>query len=257
MQIKKQKQAISLLLVILLLGAILIGAFLMADVLIRQSQLTTGFDFSEKAFTAAEAGKENVAYNVLQNYCQVDVPSDCNVSSTLDDGSQYSSSLTIDKKEPNTGQTTGIGEEITNSNPWEAVLNSSSSLLLSLDLNSQDKIYPDDLTISQNPTSSGELIFWQCETLSGPPRVCDESNQTSTVYTTFPQILDLSGSQSYYYKIRINNTSAGSTTYTLTPTSTPPVTTLPIDVIIENTGDFKDYQRKTIYSLPKWQILNP
>jgi len=243
-------KGISLVLVILIIGAILFGVLIVADIVVRQAKVTQGFDLSEKAYMAAETGVEEAAYKVNKDFCRVDT-TDCNASGALSLGGQYITTLSIDKKEPNTGQTTGLGEDITNSNPWEAAFSTSSSLLLSLDLNSQNKIYPDSITISQNPSGLGELIFWECQTI-GSPRTCNESFQTSTTYTTFPQTLNTAPSDSHYYKIRINNTASETVTYTLTPSSDH---SLPVGAIIESTGTYQDYERKTKFTLPKWQIF--
>jgi len=244
-EVNNMKSGISLLLVIVIVGAILAGVLVLADIMIRQTKITQGFDFSEKAFMNAEIAKEKVAYNVNKNFCLVD--NGC--ATSTDD---YSAVLSVDDKNPNTGKV------INNSNPWQIDLqssvSSSASFIIALDLNSQAQIYPNSITISQSTSSSGELIVWRCKTKTTGIKECNPNTVTSTTYVSFPQRVPETGDLNipdYYYKLRINNTDTTSTSYILKPSDH----SLPIGVIINSTGIFKDYQRRTKFTLPKWQIF--
>ena len=243
------KQGITILLLVMIIGAIFISILVTVEIMIRQAHILQDFNFSERAFLAALAGKDAAAFEVYENYCQVDTTG-CNVQKTLTDGSFYSTLVSINFKEPKTGQTNGIGQDITPSNPWEIKLKANKSFTFYLDLNSSGTIYPKSLTISQEIASSGQLSFKKCQTIPGPPRVCGENRETTT--STFPVTLDLSNASAYYYSLTIDNGEDDDAIYILTPSNDTPARPLPVGVNIVSTGTYKDYEETISSNLFKW-----
>jgi len=242
-------RAISLLMVIITISIILTSILAIAEIAGKSSQNTKNFNISKKIEAAILASQEKALYNINQNYCQVDTEN-CLAAQVLSDDSQSTSTISIDKTEPYTGQTTGIGNNITDSNPWEVVSSPNQIFTFNINLNSNYLIYPDSLTIATD--GAGEVVLWTCPT-TGTPRVCaGESSATTSVTTTFPQTFDLSQSNINYYKVTINNGSATST-YTLTPSSDKP---LPVGVTIENIGAYQDYEKTVEIKSAKWSVVD-
>ena len=235
-------KGITILLLVMIIGAIFISILVTVEIMIRQAHILQDFNFSERAFLAALAGKDAAAFEVYENYCRVDT-NECNIQKTLSDGSQYSTLVTINTKEPETRQINGIGQEITFSNPWEIKLKANKSFTFYMDLNSQNIIYPQSLIIGET-TSTGQLSFYQSS--KNPV-----SWQLVSSTTTFPVTLNLAVSSSYYYALTITNGDTDNI-YSLTPSNDNPVHPLPVGVNIVSTGTFKDYEETISSNLFKW-----
>ena len=207
-----KNKGITILLLVIIISAIFISVLVAAEIMIRQAHILQSFNFSEKARLAALAGEDAAAFAVYESYCQVDT-TNCNVEGTLPDGSQYSTLVTINTKEPDTGQE-NFGQEITFSNPWEIKLKANKSFTFYMDLNSQNIIYPQSLIIGET-TSTGQLSFYQSS--KNPV-----SWQLVSSTTTFPVTLNLAVSSSYYYALTITNGDTDNI-YSLTPSNDNPV----------------------------------
>jgi len=235
-------KGIAILLLVMIIGAIFISILVTVEIMIRQAHIIQSFNSSERALLAALAGKDAAAFEVYEKYCQVDTTA-CNVKKTLTDGSLYSTLVTLNTKEPETGQTEGIGQNITSSNPWEIKLKANKSFTFYLDLNSQNIIYPQSLTIRKT-TSTGQVSFYQ--SLKNPI-----SWQLVSSTTTFPVTLDLANSSSYYHALIITNGDTDNV-YSLTPSADAPTHPLPVGVNIVSTGTFQDYEKTISSNLFKW-----
>ena len=244
------KKGVTILLLVIIIGAILVSVLVAVEVMIRQTHALQGFNFSEKALLASLSGQDATAYNVFDNYCQVDTD-ECNLQKTLSDNSQYSTNVSLKTTEPNTGQTSGVGQNITPDNPWEINLKANEYFTLYLDLNSSSPIYPDSLTVSQKNPTPAFLVFSKCLTSSDSPRVCTEK-RTPTVSVTFPTTFDLSESSSHYYSLTIQNGPIENT-YVLTPSEDTPLRPLPVGVKVISNGIFADYERTITSNLLKWR----
>ena len=246
---QKTSKGIAILLLVMIVGAIFVSILVTVEIMIRQAHIFQSFNFSERARLAALVGKDASAFEVYENYCRVDT-NECNIQKTLSDGSQYSTLVTINTKEPETRQINGIGQDITFSNPWEIKLKANKSFTFYLDLNSSGTIYPKSLTVSQATASPSQLSFSKCKA-ADPPGICSEETITTTT-SIFPVTLDLSGSLSYYYRLTITNGDTDNVIYILTPSIDAPIRPLPVGVNIVSTGTFKDYEEKTSSNLFKW-----
>lgn len=194
---KKNKKAISLILTLLVIAAVLTGLLLVSQIIIRYSQAIKDIELSEKAYFAAESALEITAYDILKNY---------------KDYSSYSLS----------GQ---LSDQITEYELEEIVLleydeffsegitlGPNQSFQLNLDINGV--IYPNSLTITAQGTADnlGEVIFSQAKK-DPPPLEWDDAVYSLPV--------DLTLDSDYYYRLRINNLNdTGEITYTIDPDTT-------------------------------------
>ena len=243
----KNNQAISLILTLLIISSILTGTVLVGDILIRHSQVVKGTEVSEIAYFAAEAAIEKTAYEILKNY---EGSSSYTLTGSFDNGdySVGSGDVTVDTNCPNPDAVECNSGSITGSNPWTISLAAGQSFQLDLDINGAT--YPTNLNITQNATSTSDLIIYECTTDAGPPRDCPSTSGQQNFDVAFLSPgYDLAISASTrYYKIRINNLSSSTQTYTLIPNNN-----LPIGINISAKGTYMKYERRIKSNYPKWQ----
>jgi len=234
---KKQlsdRQGVSLLMVVLIIGVILVATLAISQIVLRQGRVTKGAEISERAYFAAESGVEKAAYQIFKE--QTDITT-YNLSGNLTNNATYqvnSSDLTVDVKNPDTGQ------EITQSQPWQVALSAGQAFSLALDINGAT--YPATLQIDRSGTQPSDLIIHSWLKVGG--------GDEQVFVIDFPYDLNINSAR--FYQIRINNRSAGSETYILKPTS-PANAKLPIGLYIKAKGVFFSYQRTVEGNFPRWQ----
>ena len=186
----KNKKAVTLLLTLLVIGAVLTGLLLVSQVIIRYSRTIKGFEVSEKAYFAAESATEIAAYDILKNHKDY---SSYTLSGSLGEDAEYEIEEIILKNSPN---------------PWSITLLPGQSFQLNLDINGAS--YPASLSISRNPEETSEIILSSAAKLS-------PLNWSQNTYSTWPVNLLNLDSNVYYYRLRINNLGENNVTYTITP----------------------------------------
>lgn len=220
-----KNQALSLILTLLIISSILTGTVLVAEVTIRHSQVVQGAEISEKAFFAAETAIEKTCYEVFKNYEDI---SSFSLSGTMtDEETEYSATVS----------------PYNAADPWEITLDANESFQLDINLNGA--VYPASIDIDSDSNES-DIVVYECTT-GGSPRVCF-SGFSQTFSIIFPYTFTISGYESKYYKLRINNTGDSEETYTLDPSGD-----LPIGIEINAAGTHSGYERKIITTVPKWQ----
>jgi len=239
------KKAIALILVLVIIASILTGILLVAQTIIRYSQISKGVEVSEKAYFAAETAIEIAGYDILKNKKNY---SDYTLSGVLSEDTNYqvdSIELDSDCPAPSTQCSSG---PISNTNPWSISLSPGWSFQLNLDINGAT--YPTSLSISTDDSSSSELI------LSSALKTDPPLTWSQTTYPSWPVNLILSND--YYYKLRINNLrgSGESINYTITPSSE-----LVIGLKVQGEGVYStmlsSYKRIAQSNFPRYQFIKP
>jgi four helix bundle protein len=225
-----KNKAISILFVILIIGAILTSALLVSDILIRHGRVTKGIENSELPFFAAESGIEKVAYQVFKEHCHIG--SNCGVS-----GSLWPNGPTYEVQDDD------IQAELT-AGPWSFSLAPGQSFSLYLDL--CGPAYPASLTIT-GEADSDLTIFKE---------VIATAETSETVYSDLSSPIVISIDRDNddrliaYYKITIHNRhSTNSQNYSLNWVGNLP-TALKIS---QAKGTYKNYQRLIEQVIPRWQ----
>lgn len=213
----KFQPAISLVLVVLILGSILTASLIFGELLIRQGQIMRASGFSELAYYAAESGIESLAFKI--NKLQINA---------FGEGFSYANNL------PNNSfYNLERATLITNSVPWQISL-TNQSFQLDFDLNID---YPSSITI--NTSQSGEVILycWQREG-SGKVDFINFINNEEISY----EIND-----DCYYRLKIRHPNNSSADFVLNAPEP-----IPTGFKLEFSGFFKNFHRKIETFFPKF-----
>jgi len=238
-KLQDARRAMSLLLVIFIVGALLTSAALVGDIVIRQARMTRGVVDSEAAIYAAESASEKVAYKVLKEHCVVG-GGNCGVSGTLDNGASYAAA----------DSSSNITTENATS-PWSFSLTAGQSFTLYLDVRGVS--YPSGGNLRITCTTSNNLT--NADVIR---EVIATGAQTETLYTDFSLPVDVAidvDSDPYplksYYKITIHNRNTISQDYQLSWTGNLPKSLK----IIKASGTSQSYHRIIESLFPRWQIF--
>ncbi len=219
----KPHQAISIALIILIIGGILTSALLVFDLLNRPARITKGFEHSEMAFYAAEAAKEKALYRIFKNRCLLaQNPSQCAVSGSLwSAGPDYE---------------TSSDSVVSRSSPWSFSLAPNQVFHFYLDVNTT---YPSLLTVASVPDT--DLVVFEEELSDGA--------KAEQIYTDLSSSIPITISSDYRYKIAIRNRALTSQNYSLSWSDS-----LPSGFKVSVIGRYRGYQRQVDIEIPRWQI---
>ena len=243
---RAKNQSVTLIIVLAVIGSILTGLLLVAQIIIRYSQAIRGIEVSEKAYFAAESAVEIASYDILKNYKDYSTYS---LSGTLGEDTEYEvDTISLDSDCPSSSECT-LGQPISNTNPWSISLSPGQSFQLNLDINGAS--YPASLSIARNPNQPSEVVFSRAAKTDPP------LSWNQTTYSSWPVNLTLDSSN-YYYRLRINNlgnTDDPDVTYTITPIT--PSSELVIGLEVRAKGiyptPFGSYERRTFTDFPAYQ----
>lgn len=224
MNINKSQPAVSLVLVVLILGSILAAGLMLSETLIRQGQVSRATGLSELAYYAAESGIEAAAYKINKEGAN---PLTLSVSGSLPNNSFYNL----------------VGKNIIyNTAPWQVSL-TNQSFQLDLNLNiAYPTSLPASLSVNAPPSTNGEAILFSWRR-SGTPEPIDFINNV-------PPLVTYDINTDRYYQLKIRNPDTSSVTFTINASSS--ASPIPSGFELEVSGFFKNFQRKIKTFFPKF-----
>jgi hypothetical protein len=234
----KKKEAMSLIIVILIITSLLVTGIIIGDLIIYFLRTVKAVELSDLAYFSAESAIEKVLYKAFKEGCLI---TNCGVEGYLWSNGPFYRVLNTDIL---------IG---TVSSPWLATVPAGRSFQFNLDLNGAN--YPSSITISKVGNNESDLIVYWCQTTGTTEKICS-SNIGQNFYPNFnSQEISLDVPNKYYI-IRINNKGTTEETYNFSFNGS-----LPIDLEInEALGRFLNYSRiikSNPPHYPRYSIISP
>lgn len=248
LQCSNDRQAVSLIMVMLIISTLLTAGLAVSDLIIRHARQTKSIEFSDLAYFAAESGVEKVVYKAFKEYCDIST-ANCQPAS----GGGATGYLWANGPEYTINQSDIVADTV--SSPWLATVSAGRALQLTLDLNGAT--YPSQITVSQDGSMASDMTVWWCQTAASGPKICQTAATElhEFFYSTLPATITSISVPTYYYRIRINNRGAEAETYTFTFSGS-----LPIGLKINKAvGQYQGYIRQITSAspyFPKWQVFS-
>lgn len=219
----KSQPAVSLVLVVLILGSILAAGLMLSETLVRQGQVSRAISLSELAYYAAESGMEAAAYKINKEGAN---PLTLSVFNSLPNNSFYN----LEGK-----------NIIYNTAPWQVSL-TNQSFQLDLNLNiAYPASLPASLSVNAPPLTNGEVILFSWQRAGG-----GEIDFINNV----PPLVTYDINTDRYYQLKIRNPDTSSVTFTINVSSS--ASPIPSGFELEISGFFKNFQRKIKTFFPKF-----
>ncbi len=240
----KQREGISLLLVILILGIMLATILTASDIILRQGRSMKKITDSERAYFAAEAGIEISLYEINKARSQnVDTLDDVNCWCGVSCNNcqlNYSGIISQWKVAKIERRTIKVNELDT------VVLPPGQSYQLTLDVRGVP--YPTNkVTFKRTSGNNSCVISFEEHKTTGVTSQ-DDPNCTASV--------DKNLDNNYYYKFRILNSAVNNetVTYEVKPVGGGPQNAMTTDVVLTVSGEYNGVERIVTATTTKWQL---